>query len=718
MKTPAENRSVREFDGLRPRLRDGLRFSIQEQDGRRVCVIEDPAASRFHRVGLEEYLFLRSLDGTRTVATLLAELARTSGGSTWSEQDASQMLRWARDQHLAVLETGRATPDREHGERALRTAATWLNPLTIKLPLGRPDRLFARAAALSRPLLGRAGFAAWLAVLAAGAAHLGPEWDRFSADTGGLLERGNWLWLLLAWTGLKVAHECGHGIVCKAFGAPVREAGAIFILGVPMGYVDATASLGLASKWRRMGVAAAGIYVEFFLAAIAAIIWARTEPGTIHTLAHNVVVTGTLITLLFNGNPLMRFDGYFILSDALELPNLATRGRSWMQRALASGLLGSGGAPFPRPGGREGWIVAIYGAAAWAWQLAVLAGLLVGASSLLRGGGLPFAALAAIAWVALPLGRFVAGLASSVRSGAGSWGGLAVRLALLAVLGSAVLFVPWRRSVSAAGVVELADTLPLRAECPGFVETVLVGDGDIVAEGQLLVDLRNEEAAARLARARLALGEQELRARLAYTREDVSTFQAEQAKAEGQRQTVEQLEKYTATLQLRAPFAGRVTNRNLAQSQGVFFAPGAEVMRLGRADGADVKIAVSERDAPHFRDAIGGDVQIRVEGRAGPSFPATLARMEGRATREVSQPALTAIAGGPLALRRSEDADATDNLELAEPHFTATARLAGATMLLPGETARVRLRSARAVTLWAEMEGVIGRWLGQAGAGG
>src|SRR3954453_151412 len=96
--------------------------------GRRVCVIEDRAASRFHRVGLEEYRLLRSLDGTRTVAMLLGQLARAGERETWSEAEAAQILRWARDQHLLAVESGRATPEREHTERALRAAATWLNP--------------------------------------------------------------------------------------------------------------------------------------------------------------------------------------------------------------------------------------------------------------------------------------------------------------------------------------------------------------------------------------------------------------------------------------------------------------------------------------------------------------------------------------------------------------------------------------------------------------
>src|SRR6202012_965193 len=114
------------------------------------------------------------------------------------------------------------------------------------------------------------------------------------------------------------------------FGAPVREAGVIFVVFMPMGFVDASASIALASRWRRIVVALAGLYVEFFFAAIAAIVWSHTGPGSLHTLAHDTLITGTVLTLFFNANPLMRFDGYFVLSDLLDIPNLATRGRTWM----------------------------------------------------------------------------------------------------------------------------------------------------------------------------------------------------------------------------------------------------------------------------------------------------------------------------------------------------------------------------------------------------
>ena len=697
---------------LRPRLRAGLRFSIQESGGQRACVIEDPHASRFHRVGLAEYRFFRALDGTQSMAAILARLARDGGGESFTEAEALQMVRWLKDNHLLAVESTRTTSDREHSDRAMQSAMTWLNPLFLKVPLARPDAFFSAAEPALRWALGGFGFAVWLVVVVTGAAHLGMDWPRFAGGFDGILARDNWLWLFLVWAGLKCAHEFSHGLFCKHYGAAVREVGVIFVLFVPMGYVDATASLGLASRWRRIMVACAGLYMEFFLAALAAVVWARTGPGTLHTVAQNAVVTGTFVTLLFNANPLMRFDGYFVLSELLDIPNLATRGRHWTQRALSWVVSGTRQL---KPAGlstREEWIVAAYGVAAMVWQVVVAAGLLVGASAMFKGGGLALAAVAALTWVAVPVWRFVAALGSSAGGGAARWLRFALRFAVLAGVPVAVLLVPFHRAVTSPGVVELADTQELRVECPGFVEKVLVRDGEMAVRGQVLLELRNDEAASSLARSRIDLAQQELRARMAYAHGEVSAFQAEEAKSQSLRTVIAVRESYLATMQIRAPMDGRVTNRKLAQMAGTFLATGDEALRIGRAAGSDVKIAVSQEDEPHWREAAGRPLRAKIEGRGG-AFDAELVRLEPQATRELIDPALTALAGGPLALRRNDDPAAARGAEyeLAEPHFTATARLLAPEPLCPGELARVRFRSARTATLWSEWQSAFARWV-------
>lgn len=706
------NFSVRELESLRPRLRDGLHFTVQEHGGERVCVMEDPAASRFFRVGFEEYRFFRSLDGSQPVAVLLARLARDAGGESFSEAEAMQLLRWLNDNHLLAVESDRKDTGAGAGQRAWKAAVTWLNPLLLRVPMGRPDRFFAWLAGALRPLLGGFGFLIWLGVVLAGAAQLAVEWPRFRNGFEGILASDNWLWLIVVWLGLKVFHECGHGVYCRHFGAKVREVGAIFVLFLPMGYVDATASLGLASRWKRIAIASAGVYVELLLAAIAALVWVRTPDGPLATILHNAIVMGSIVTIFFNANPLMRFDGYYVLSDLLGIPNLATRARAWLMRAFGWLLLGAKSLRPGRPQSRREWFISTYAVAAWVWQWVVMLGLLFAASALFRGGGAILAVMAGVLWLAAPLWMMVREFGGWLRSGTGKRGKLLARGGVaLAVLG-AVLLVPYHKTVVAAGVVEFGDTRVLRAECPGFAEKIHVRDGEVVEEGALLVELRNEEAAAELRRARIGLEAQRMRARLAYTRGEVAEHQAEQARVEALEKAVQQREKYVGTLQVRAPRAGRVTGRALERSQGVYFPAGSEILRLGEAQGREVKLAVGQDAEAHFRAASGQPVQVRVEGR-GTVLAATLERLDDQASMQAPHPALMALSGGPLPVRRTEgQQEGQAPYELAEAHFEATVRVNGdAAGLADGELARVKFESPRRVNLLGEMRGVFARWV-------
>ena len=716
------NLSVRELELLRPRLRNGLNFTVQEQGRERVCVIEDPSSSQFFRVGLDEYHFFRSLDGRQTVASIIARLARDRSGETFTEHEALQMLRWLKDHHLLAVESDRATGRGEETQRTWASAVKWINPLILRIPIGRPDHFFGMLARVLKPFLGWFGFFVWLCVVLAGAAQIGMEWGRFARGFTGIIARDNWLWLGLVWIGLKVLHECGHGVFCRHFGARVREVGVIFILFMPLGYVDATASIGLASRRRRIAVACAGMYVEFFVAAIAAIVWASRPDGPAATILHNVIVMGTVVTLFFNANPLMRFDGYFILSDVLGIPNLAPRAKTWFTRAASWLLTGVQKLKPERPSSREEWIVALYGIAAWVWQNIAFAGMMLAASVMFHGGGLIFAIIACVAWIAPAVFSFARQIGGHLRGGAGAMADVALRLTLIAALAGMALFSPYRKTVVARGVVEFGDTRIVRAECPGFVERIHVRDGDVVAKGALLIELRNEEVASALGKSRRELAAQEVRTRISYARRDIAEYQAEMAKADGLRKAIKENESYVETLKIRAPIAGRVSSRTLEQATGAYVRGGEEILKIGEAAGRDVRLALGQELEPHFKAALHHRVSVRVEGR-GETYAAQLDRLDGNASRTLPHAALTALAGGPLAVQRVQDDDAPQSQgqprqELTEPHFGATVRMlsANASGLADGELARVKFRSPEKVTLWGELRGAVTRWIRKYGA--
>ena len=363
--------------------------------------MELPSESKFFRVGRREYVFLSLLDGEITFAQALTLSAQVLGVEALSRQQAHQCYHWLLENGLAKLVDAagrRRTPP-------TRPPSSWrrfANPFWMQVPLLRPDRWLKPVAHWCGWIFAFWPMTAGSLLIASSWLTLATQWRRFTDDTRLVLHRDNWLWLLGAWIVLKVVHEAAHAIACKRLGGRVREMGVVLILFAPMAYVNVTSSWRIASKWRRMQVAVAGIYVELVLAAIAIFWWSVSVSPFWSHIAHNLIVTAGLATILFNANPLMRFDGYYLLSDLLEIPNLYSEGSQSVQDA-ARWLLFGERSTRPRAGGARGVLITAYGVAAGCWRIVVCASLLIAASVLWRGAGVALAGLAIALWLSSTL---------------------------------------------------------------------------------------------------------------------------------------------------------------------------------------------------------------------------------------------------------------------------------------------------------------------------
>lgn len=669
-------------------------------------MIEDPVASKFHRVGLAEYRFIRQLDGTAPFAEAFARAALDSGTEALTEREAVAVLSWLVENRLADL--GGSIPEEQlreaQGRRLSARLHNAFNFLFVKVPLGSPDELLGRLYPYFKFACGRAFFALWLAVAIAGIGQVAVNWERFARGTEGVLAPHNWLWLLVVWVGLKVWHECWHGLVCKHHGGRVREAGVLLVLLTPLGYVDATSSLALPSKWRRMHVAAAGMYGEFFLAALAALFWAHTGPGLPNTLALNVMVMASVVTLLFNLNPLMRFDGYFLLIDLLEKPNLYTRAKRLIESLAKRWLLGM---DEPEPAWDEGdtWLNLLYGLAALVWRLLVIAALLAAATRLFQGGGLVFAVVA-LAFLLVPPVR---ALVKRLRGGQPGqerprlWVA-GFRCSLLAAVLLTLGLYPFRLNVTTPGVVRYAGEVILRAEGPGFVTGIHVEDGSLVSEGAALVSLDNPELEEQLERLALSHHRQDLRRRQVLIDRSMAEYEAEVALLDSLREQHLQQLRYVETLDILAPRGGRVVAPRLPALRGRFMRTGDEIVRVADPAGVEVVIPIAQDDVDAFRRHLGRPVWIYIEGRPA-LWGGRLERLSGRASSSLENPALTTLAGGPLAVK-PRDASARDGEgahELVQPVFWGDITLTEPVPpgLRAGERVRIKFR------------GELGRSLGE-----
>lgn len=315
---------------LRPKLRETARVRRHRYRGSAWYVVSDSVNGRVHRLAPAAYGMVAAMDGNRCIDELWSDAAVRLGEEAPSQDEVIQLIGQL---HSADLLQGDVPPDaQELFDRRVRLERAkvlryLLNPLSIRLRLIDPDRFLTATVRYVLPLFGWFGGALWLGVMVPALVFAAQHWPELTDNIGDrVLSADNLLMIALAYPVVKALHELGHGYATKAFGGEVHEMGIMFLVFFPLPYVDATAAAGFRGKWRRTLVGAAGMLVELFIAALALFVWLAVEPGTVRAIAFSVIITAGVTTVLFNGNPLLRYDGYYILADLLEIS------QSWRTR--------------------------------------------------------------------------------------------------------------------------------------------------------------------------------------------------------------------------------------------------------------------------------------------------------------------------------------------------------------------------------------------------
>lgn len=648
---------VSEIASSRPRLRRDLRAHYQDYRGSHTYVLEDTGKGRFFHVGLPEYQFLQSFDGRTTFAEALARNAATQGEDALTEAQGDQLLRWLVDNELLEAETsGQGQRRLEHhaGQEAKRPLRLLTRLVFFKIPLGCPDRFVAAAERRLGWLFGLPGLLLWAALLAYTATRAAPHWDRFVAGAGQVVAPGGWPLMILGYALLKILHEFAHGLATKRFGGAVPEWGVQMLAFVtPLAYLDASASTRFPSKWQRILVSAAGIYAESALACLCLLGWIATGPGLVNTTLHGAFVAATLVTVLFNLNPLMRFDGYYILGDLLGIPNLGSKGQQWLAWAGKRWLLGMGELPPPAAARLHPLAVPLYGILAAVWRVVIWIGITVLVSLLFKGAGLFLALLSTAVAAGALVWRFLAFL---FKAGAGPSPARALpRLGLLlGALFATAFLVRVNPTAKALAVVEFEEEERVRAGMKALVARVLVAEGDTVAAGDPVARLSNPDEEAARDQLALELAAARLRARSHYQAGELSASQAELEVVRGLEQKLAESDRYLAGAVATAPVAGRVVARNLESLPGRWVEAGDELLAIAGGEGKELLLSIRQEDIEPVAGLLGREILVRLRGRPG-EWAATLERVESRASTAVPHPALAASAGGPLALRARVD---------------------------------------------------------------
>jgi putative peptide zinc metalloprotease protein len=317
---------------LTPRLRGQVDIHRQVFRGDTWYVVQDHHSGKYHRVTPQANFILSMMNGKRSVGQLWEAACDQFDDAPPTQSEVIRLLSQLHSADLIATDLPNIDEIGErHAKQERQTMVARLkNPLALRMPILDPDTFLNWTVWAVRPLFTWFGFFVWLAIVLVGFVLMVLNWTLL---TEGFVDRvlaaENIILLILAYPVLKATHELGHAYATKVWGGEVHEIGIMLLIFMPVPYVDASASAAFASKWRRAVVGGAGIMVELAVASLALIFWLNAEPGLARAFAFNLMMIGGISTLLFNGNPLLRFDGYFVFADLIEIPGLGQRANNY-----------------------------------------------------------------------------------------------------------------------------------------------------------------------------------------------------------------------------------------------------------------------------------------------------------------------------------------------------------------------------------------------------
>ena len=691
--------------GLRPRLRSHVRVHRHEYRGERWYVIEDRISRRTHRFNPAAHFVIGLMDGRRTLQEIWDGAVHRFGDDAPTQDEVIQLLAQL---HLAEVIQCDVTPDVDEllrrSRRIVRRTilARFLSPLAIKFPLIDPDRFLERWLLWYRPLFGVAGAVLWLVVAGWGVVAAAQHWSELTQDVSSrVLAPENLVMLFFIFPLVKALHEFGHACAVKAWGGEVHEMGIMLLVLFPVPYVDASAANAFPQRSRRLLVGAAGMMVEIFIAAIALFFWLEMEPGALRAALFNVMVIAGVSTVLFNANPLLRFDGYYMLMDFVDIPNLRQRSQQYLGSVMQQRLFGVN-APVPEASASErAWFV-FFAVASFVYRIFIVLAIAIFVASKYMILGVLLAIWAVVTAFVFPLIMLVRYLAMSPRLRQHRVRAVLTTGALALAVAGMLFLVPVPVWTNAQGVVWIPEQAIVRSGADGFIVRLTATPGSRVRQGEPLLvaedpvlpkkirvlEAKRDELQSRY---QSEIIEKVVRAQI--TLEELKAVDAELARARERRRDLTVLSPANGIFEVAAP----------QDLPGRFFRQGERIGYVIPDSSITARVLVPQESADLVRSRSRA-VFVKLAERIPETLPARVLRELPAASSRLPSLALARSGGGEVAL----DPAFTSEPRALQSHFEFELLLPTARTSGLGGRVYVRFEHGAESIAWR-----LGRWVRQ-----
>lgn len=642
---------------LKPRLRRHVNIYRHDYRGRIWFILQDLATGRSHRFSPAAYRMVGMLDGTRSLGEVW-DIANEQLGERAPTQD--EAIRLLGQLHAADALVADVSPDsrelfrRHQRHKRMEIKQKVWSPLAVRVPIWDPDWFLTATLPFVRPFLTKTFAVIWLLLVLTAAVFAAMNIGALTTNiTDRVLNPGNLAVLWLVYPVVKAFHELGHGYAVKKFGGEVHEIGIMFLVLIPVPYVDASAASAFRDKHKRMLVGGIGIMIELLLASIALFVWLNAESGAVTAVAFNVMLIGGISTLLFNGNPLLRFDGYYVLADWIEIPNLSGRSTNYLTYLIQRYIYGMHEADKVTSLWSERIWFVFYGIAAFIYRMFIMFAIIAYIAGRFFIIGVLLAIWAATTQLLLPIGKGIKFLSGSPKLRTNRPRALITTFAVIAFVLGALFLVPFPSYSIVDGVIWPSQQAQVRAGTNGFVTKVATTADQTVRSGDLMMQLDDPFMRARLELIDTQLAGLEIqRSALIRTDRVQSALIAEEINIvlNDRTRMIEEL----GALDIRAPRNGTAVLPNSSDLEGTFVAKGSVIgYVVAQRDTQTVRTVVSQNQIDLVRNDTQSVSVMPVEWDAEPVKAVILREVPG-ATQQLPTPALGTAGGGKVPVDPSD----------------------------------------------------------------
>ncbi len=675
------------YSQQRPQLRSHVTVQQQQYRDQMWYLLTNTTTGSHYRINHVAYQFVGRCDGQHSVQAVWDSLLESLEDDAPTQDEVIRLLTDLDQRDLMRYEAQpniRAMFRRKKQKKKAEQRST-INPFAMKMSLWDPSRFLDRLTWLQALMFNPWTLLLWIIVFISAVLSASTNWEELRAHFASHMSTPRYLFL--AWISfpfIKALHELGHALAVRRWGGQVTETGITLFLLTPAPYVDASAASGFRRPMQRIVVGCVGLMVELLLAAISLLIWYSSQPGIVQDLAFVVMFVCSVSTLLFNGNPLLRFDAYYIMCDVFDLPNLATRSRNYWTNWLKRLVLGRKSViPMPYATGERKWLVA-YAPLSIFYTLFIVSYVVIwlGSQSFIVGivGGLFMLG----GMIIKPSYSVIKSILLSAPVGAARF---RAKVAIASSFGIAIILlalIPVPFNTTAQGVVWIPGEALVRAESEGFIREIRVYHGDPVEPGQVLVVLEDPELTAERDKKQKQV--EGLRTdQFNQLFQDPSRAMSTGEKIDSLNAEINRLNERIAGLLVRSKAGGYLVMPHQYDMPGMFVKKGALLGFVLNQDAVNVRVAVPEPDAELLHENL-RNVQVRIADRPGDAIAAQLISDTNSVTHSLPSAALGDRNGG----RYPTDPSDKDGLTATEPFVLVDLKLPSLVLERVGTRAIVR----------------------------